>query len=140
MTDRPLDHAGVQILSYQECLQLLGVHLIGRIGFVDGGEMQILPVRYVWHEGRIAFRSAVGAKLDAAIRETPVAFEVDGWDEPARSGWSVLVHGTAAEVRDAEREGALDGLGLEVWVGGSLPMHWIDIQPLEITGRRIPPA
>lgn len=140
MTNSPTDHAGVEILTYPECLELLGSHRIGRVGFVDGGELQILPVRYVWSEGRVAFRSAVGAKLDAAVRQAAVSFQVDSWSEQGRSGWSVLVHGVAHDVTEPDRERTLEGAGLEVWVRGSFPTRWIEIQPLEVSGRRITPA
>ncbi|HEX5671975.1 MAG TPA: pyridoxamine 5'-phosphate oxidase family protein, partial [Acidimicrobiia bacterium] len=98
MTDRPTDHAGMEVLGHAECLRLLWSHQVGRIGFIDAGEPQILPVHYRLHDGRVVFRSAVGAKLDAAMRQAPVAFEVDGVDDERGAGWSVVVHGTAAEV------------------------------------------
>jgi nitroimidazol reductase NimA-like FMN-containing flavoprotein (pyridoxamine 5'-phosphate oxidase superfamily) len=138
MTDRARDHAGMEILGQSECLRLLWSHHIGRVGFIEGGEPHILPVRYVFHEGKVMFRSAVGAKLDAAVRETPVALEIDGWIEEARTGWSVLVHGTAHWVDDEEQVSTLDALGIEPWVKGNRPLHWVEIRPVEIAGRRIP--
>jgi uncharacterized protein len=136
--ERPIDHAGVEVLDKSECLALLAEQPIGRLGFVEDGEVTILPVRYVMHEGNVVFRSAVGAKLDAAVHWRAAAFEVDGWDQAQRSGWSVLVHGTVNEVTDPQREAKLNELGLELWVQGPRPTHWLEIRPHEITGRRIP--
>lgn len=138
MTDRPLDHAGVEILSHAECLRLLFGQRIGRVAFVEDGELTVLPVRYLLHDGKVVLRSAVGAKLDAAVRQAAVAFEVDSWDEAQRTGWSVLVHGTAHQVTDTAQEDALEQLGLESWVQSPQATHWIEIHPLEITGRTVP--
>ncbi|HKX75366.1 MAG TPA: pyridoxamine 5'-phosphate oxidase family protein [Acidimicrobiia bacterium] len=138
MPERPLDHAGMEILGPAECLRLLWSHQVGRIAFVERGEPQVLPVHYRLHDNKIVFRSAVGAKLDAAIFQAPVAFEVDGADEEHGKGWSVLVHGTARQVEDETEIGALEALGLEAWVQGGQPLRWIEIQPNEISGRRIP--
>lgn len=138
MTERPVDHAGVEVLEYAECLRLLFGRRIGRVAFVEDGELTVLPVRYLLHDGRIVFRSAVGAKLDAAIRQAAVAFEVDSWDDEQRSGWSVLIHGTAHRVSDNAEEETLEQLGLEAWVQSPQPTHWIEIRPLEITGRAVP--
>jgi nitroimidazol reductase NimA-like FMN-containing flavoprotein (pyridoxamine 5'-phosphate oxidase superfamily) len=113
-------------------------HHVGRVGFVDEGEVHVLPVLYHFHDGKVVFRSALGAKLDAAMRRAPVAFEVDGWDDQNRAGWSVLVRGTAHEVEDPDTVKALDHLGLEVWIHGPHPLHWVEIAPTEVTGRRIP--
>ncbi|HUO46028.1 MAG TPA: pyridoxamine 5'-phosphate oxidase family protein [Acidimicrobiia bacterium] len=138
MTERPHDHAGMEILGHAECLRLIWSHAIGRIGFVDKGEPQILPVQYRLHDNRIVFQSAVGAKLDAAIFRAPVVFEIDGSDESRASGWSVVVHGTARQVEGEDDLTALEALGMEPWVHGPQPMRWIEIVPNEITGRRIP--
>jgi hypothetical protein len=72
------------------------------------------------------------------MRQAPVAFEVDGVDDERGTGWSVVVHGTAAAVDDEEESAALDSLGLESWVQGSQPLQWIQIRATEITGRRLP--
>jgi nitroimidazol reductase NimA-like FMN-containing flavoprotein (pyridoxamine 5'-phosphate oxidase superfamily) len=138
VTERPTDHAGVEILDFSECLRLLFARRIGRVGFVEDGELTILPVRYLLHDGKVVFRSAVGAKLDAAVRQAAVAFEVDNWDEEQRTGWSVLVHGTAHHVTDSSEEKALEQLGLESWVQSPQATQWIAIHPQEITGRTVP--
>jgi uncharacterized protein len=138
MTDPPTDHAGMEVLGHSECLRLLFSHQVGRIGFIDAGEPQILPVHYRLHDGRVVFRSAVGAKLDAAMRKDPVAFEIDGVDDESASGWSVVVHGTASEVHKDDEKSALESLGIESWLQGPQPMRWIQIRPTEITGRRLP--
>jgi hypothetical protein len=128
----------MEVLGHAECMRLLWSHQVGRVGFVDEGSPTILPVLYRLHEGKVVFRSAVGAKLDAALRHAPVAFEVDGWDEQLHIGWSVLVLGSAQQVEDSETEKNLDELGrLAAWVHGPHPMRWVEILPNQITGRRI---
>ncbi len=136
--DKPTDHAGVEVLTKAECLSLLATQPIGRLGFVEHGEVTILPVRYMMDAGQVVFRSAVGAKLDAALRWQAVAFEIDGWDSRDRTGWSVLVHGIVNEVLNPDRQAALAKRGLDEWVSGRHPMTWIEVRPIEITGRRIP--
>lgn len=138
MTDRPVDHADLEILGYNECLRLLFARRLGRVAFVESGELTVLPVRYLLHDGKVVFRSAAGAKLDAAVRQERVAFEVDSWDEEQRTGWSVLVHGTAYQVDDPAQEEVLEQLGLEPWVQSLQPTRWIEVRPLEITGRTVP--
>lgn len=138
MTNRPSDHAGMEVLAHSECLRLLWSHQVGRVGFIDAGEPQILPVHYRLHDNKVVFRSAVGAKLDAALRHAPVVFEIDGSDDLQGAGWSVVVHGTANEVDTDDETSALEALGLEAWVQGSQPLRWIEIRPTEISGRRLP--
>jgi uncharacterized protein len=67
-----------------------------------------------------------------------VAFEVDGYDADARSGWSVLVQGTAV-VEDAEADvQRLDRVARRPWV----PAHeeastWVRVRARSITGREL---
>jgi nitroimidazol reductase NimA-like FMN-containing flavoprotein (pyridoxamine 5'-phosphate oxidase superfamily) len=91
----------------------------------------VVPVNYVMDGDVVVFRSDPGAKLDAIALE-PVSFEVDEVDRVTRTGWSVLVTGTA-HVADRDE---VDDLRLQAWVAGTKE-HWVRIVPSSITGRRI---
>ncbi|WP_426573757.1 pyridoxamine 5'-phosphate oxidase family protein [Aquihabitans sp. McL0605] len=66
-------------------------------------------------------------------------FEVDGFDRPSRSGWSVVVRGRLEEVpaTDHATRAELEGL-VEPWTRGDDP-HVVRLVPTVITGRRIRP-
>lgn len=138
MSERPRDRQELEVLDLDTCWFLLSRSAVGRVAFVSGGEPMILPVNHVLHGHTVAFRVAEGAKLDAAVRRHPVAFEVDDYDLVFRSGWSVLVRGTAdVEVDDAVLA-ELEAHDLVPWADGTERAHWIRIHPTEISGRRIP--
>jgi hypothetical protein len=61
----------------------------------------ILPVGDAVAGERVVFRTAPGAKLDAAVHRSVVAFETDRYDPAGAWGWSVLVQGVAAEISGA---------------------------------------
>lgn len=136
--DQPRDHAGMEVLDAHECRELLAANQIGRIAFQESGEVMIFPVTYCVDSSRVCFRSAVGAKLDAALEHTSVAFEIDGWDETVMSGWSVMVKGRLAEVGGAERIASLEQRGAASWLETDRPMRWVEVVAEEISGRRLP--
>ena len=140
MTEPLLDHAGMEILSPDECRQLLAETAVGRIAFVEGGEPTILPITIGMWDGAIVFTTGHGSKLEAAITERPVAVEIDGWDATTRTGWSVVVKGTATHVDDGREIGSLDRLSVSSWVRPGVPKDWVRINATEITGRRVPVA
>jgi hypothetical protein len=88
---------GLVVLPAEECWKRLRSHELGRVGVVVDGRPQIFPVNYGVVQGAVVFRTGVGVKLDAA-RLGPVCFEIDGWDDRAGTGWSVMVQGSAREV------------------------------------------
>lgn len=133
----PTDHRGLVVLTLEECTRLLEVRPIGRIALVAAGEPLILPVLFRYINGTIVFRTAAGEKLDAVWQSAPAAFEVDDWDTPTRTGWSVLVRGQTEAVHDDAQIAELESLGLDEWVPSSQPSTWVRIRPVEITGRRI---
>ena len=140
MADEPVyDRLGLIVLSDEECWALVDGTPIGRVAFVSEGEPQVLPVNFLVDGHQLAFRSTTGSKFSAAAMRRPVAFEVDGWDVHTRSGWSVLIDGTADLVLDADEEARLDGMGLEPWAIHDQQMDWVKILPNDISGRRIPP-
>jgi len=128
---------GLYELDREECFRLVASHSIGRIAVALPGQSPfVVPVNYVLDVEMIVFRSDPGTKVDVASQH-PVSFQVDYFDPVSRSGWSVLLQGTAAEVSHDE----ISHLDLESWVGGD-KAHWVRVVPVVVTGRRIhlPPA
>ena len=72
---------------------ILARNNVGRIAFAQGGEVEIRPINYVFHDDKIYGRTVPTALLsDAAAAHTRVAFEVDEVDSVFR--WkSVIVKG-----------------------------------------------
>ncbi|MEU4833201.1 pyridoxamine 5'-phosphate oxidase family protein [Streptosporangium sp. NPDC023615] len=131
-----LDSAGLQILSRQECLALLGSVPIGRIVFTDRALPAVQPVNFVLDAERVVIRTAVGSKLAAAAQNAIVAFEADEFAPESRTGWSVTVVGPARAVREPEEIAYLAGLPLHTWAPGSRD-HYIVVGTEHVTGRRL---
>ena len=136
-TDAPRDHAGLVVLSYDECLKLAASEPIGRIAFADGGEIHILPVNHCLVGGLVAFRSAGGSKLGAALEGSVVAFEVDRYDPEQDTGWSVLVQGRAEIVTQASLLARLRTSNVRPWRNRVPGPEWVAVRPDLITGRRL---
>jgi nitroimidazol reductase NimA-like FMN-containing flavoprotein (pyridoxamine 5'-phosphate oxidase superfamily) len=129
--------SGPAVLSHGECDELLHQQSVGRIGFVVGGWPVILPVNYTFDGQDIVIRTDARAKLAAETRwSAPVVLEVDAPVTVFKSGWSVLAHGVATEVRDREELARLRTLPLEPWAAG-VREHWIRIRVVQMTGRRL---
>jgi nitroimidazol reductase NimA-like FMN-containing flavoprotein (pyridoxamine 5'-phosphate oxidase superfamily) len=131
------DRAGLEILHLGDCFGLLESVPVGRIGFLAGGEVIILPVNFLVDGQDVVFRTSAGSKLSAIEIGHYVGFEADSYDAATRSGWSVVVNGLA-EIIDSEEEAArLDTLGLSSWGGGASDRVWVRIRPSAVSGRRI---
>ncbi len=138
MAGYPTDHAGLEILPFDICLQLLNAVPVGRVSFLADGEIMVLPVNHVMDGQDPVFRTARGSKLSAAEGQELVAFEADEYDGRTRSGWSVLVHGRAEAVYEDAEIQRLGRLGLHPWVSAVDRPFWIRIRPTSISGRQIP--
>jgi uncharacterized protein len=134
----PADHAGLEILPLDRCLQLLSLIPVGRVSFFADGEIVILPVNHVMDGQNPVFRTARGSKLAAAEGQNVVAFEVDHYDERTRSGWSVVVNGRAHAIYEEAEIQRLSRLDLRPWVSAADRPFWIRIHPTSISGRRTP--
>ncbi|MDQ2851607.1 pyridoxamine 5'-phosphate oxidase family protein [Dermatophilaceae bacterium Sec6.4] len=130
-----MSHPETEILAQHECLQMLRSTPFGRLAVVIDGKPQIFPVNHVVDHGGIAFRTAAGTKLAGAARQ-PVAYEIDGYDLVEGRAWSVVVHGTAQEMRDIDEVVAALALPLHPWAPGAPKPHVLRIEPEEISGRR----
>jgi uncharacterized protein len=129
--------SGVRVLSRDECLQLLAAHNFGRLA-VTMETPVIRPVNYAFDERSqsVVFRTADGSKFHALLLQANAAFEIDGIDADARTGWSVIIIGMAEEVTNPSEIRRLDRLGLEHWAPGPKP-HWVRIRAWTVTGRQI---
>jgi nitroimidazol reductase NimA-like FMN-containing flavoprotein (pyridoxamine 5'-phosphate oxidase superfamily) len=138
MSRYPTDHAGLEILPFDRCLELLAAAPVGRVSFLADGEIVVLPVNHVMDGQDPVFRTARGSKLSAAEGQNVVAFETDGYDERTRSGWSVLVNGRARAIYEEAEIQRLSRLGLHPWVTAVDRPFWIRILPTSISGRWTP--
>jgi nitroimidazol reductase NimA-like FMN-containing flavoprotein (pyridoxamine 5'-phosphate oxidase superfamily) len=131
-----IDRNGLEVLGREECLQLLATVTIGRVGISLGALPTILPVNFRLVGEEVAFRTAMGTKLDAATRNAVVAFEVDDLDPIYHSGWSVVIIGVAREVTDAAELARFERARIPRWapVGSE---RVIAISTQTVSGRRI---
>jgi nitroimidazol reductase NimA-like FMN-containing flavoprotein (pyridoxamine 5'-phosphate oxidase superfamily) len=127
----------LEVMSTEECVTELRRTAIGRVGFLVGGRPLVLPVNYESSpDATIVFRTAEHSVL-INVHGQAVAFEIDGYDETARVGWSVCVQGDGREItQDPERDRPA-GLTVISWAPGRRD-RWFAITPGQVTGRRIP--
>jgi len=95
-----VDRNGLEVLDREECLRLLAQATLGRVGLTSGALPMVLPVNFLLDGERVLVRAGRGSKLEAALRNAVVAFEVDDCDSMHHSGWSVAVTGLASEVSE----------------------------------------
>ncbi len=129
-------------LDEAECLRLIASGGIGRIGYSGRYGPTVMPVNYQLYEGTIVFRTTPDSATDEDLRtgianaEYKVAFEIDDFDTAERTGWSVLIQGSAHHVEsEAERVSIVDA-GVDPWPGGGRDL-FMRITPSRITGRRV---
>jgi nitroimidazol reductase NimA-like FMN-containing flavoprotein (pyridoxamine 5'-phosphate oxidase superfamily) len=129
-------------LDEAECLRLIAPGGIGRIGYSGRYGPTVLPVTYQFYEGTIVFRTAQDSATDEDLRtgianaEYKVAFEIDDFDTAARTGWSVLIQGSAHHVESEAERASVAGAGVVPWPGGDREL-FLRIIPSRITGRRV---
>lgn len=129
-------------LGEAECLRLLAVGGVGRIGYSGRFGPTILPVNFALHGQTIVFRtgqhSPMGEDLRTGIADAAykVAFEVDEISPATREGWSILVQGAAHHVDSAAELAAVQETSVQPWPGGEKDL-FIRIVPDRVTGRRI---
>lgn len=127
-------------LSIEKCHALLRSHALGRVAFVDRHGVALFPVNYVFDGRTVAVRCDVGSRLHHAT-QCDVAFEIDGMSDQTRTGWSVVLSGTAFDVTDTLDGTSVDvrGLPVKTWAPGDKGC-WIRIEPRSISGRLVRPA
>jgi nitroimidazol reductase NimA-like FMN-containing flavoprotein (pyridoxamine 5'-phosphate oxidase superfamily) len=116
---------------------LAGSEPVGRIAFAEGGDIHVFPVNHRVVDGVVAFGTADGTKLGAAMEGSVVAFEVDRYDADSHTGWSVLIKGRAQLLGEGTLQTRLRAAGLRSWRDRVPRPEWVVIRPDMVTGRRL---
>lgn len=132
------DRNGLQILDRDECLRRLARSTIGRVGVSSGALPVVLPVNFLLDGDRILIRTSAGTKLEAALHDAVVSFEVDDFDAAGHSGWSVVVTGTSSVVDQPDDLARIARLPLAHWAPNNGRV--VAISTEMISGRELDPA
>ena len=125
-------------LSPDECVALLSVGSVGRVGLCAADGPHIVPVNYVLDGESIVFRTSVYGVLGRHDWSAGVvAFEVDELEAATRSGRSVVVRGPAERIEDPD---AMDAIAWTTdpspWAGG-LRRQYVRVRFSEMSGRAV---
>jgi uncharacterized protein len=131
---RPGDLAPI---DHDRCLELLADASFVRVAFVTPQGPTVLPVNHLMHGDALYFRTAPGSKLGTAAAGAKVAIEADSGDDLTRTGWSVLVHGSASIVNDPQLIEALHATPFEPWALPAEQAFWVRVELERVAGRRI---
>ena len=130
------DRNGLQVLSRDECLQLLAGAHVGRIALTVAALPVVFPVNFCLLDDDVVLRTGRGSKLAAATKRAVVAFEVDSFSPMDHSGWSVLVQGIADEIVSPEELHRATELPLRAWASDDLS-HYVRVPTDLVSGRRL---
>ena len=136
MTD---EKPAVEELAESTCWELLRTTSVGRLAVWVDDHPDIFPLNYAVDHGTVVFRSRAGTKLAAALSDSPVALEADGYNAEKAAAWSVVIRGKAEEIKGGPD--LLDTIDLPLfpWQAGDKG-RFIRIIPTTTTGRRFPIA
>jgi len=122
----------MQILSEQDCWEILRRLEFGRIAYVVDGQLDLAPINYAVHNGEIVFRTAEGSKLSAVLAGDEVVFEVDEID--THEAVSIILRAIPREMPHDEARWA-DQIRLRPWIA-TVKDHVVGLSPVQLSGRR----
>ena len=132
MNDSMLDQ-----LSPETCIDLLRIHVVGRVSVVVDDFPIVMPVNYRFVEIRdsrfILLRTRTGNEIDRG--GVNAAFQIDSFDPAHHSGWSVLVRGHLTHLDRETIRRLSDQFDPRPWAPGR--DSWLAIEATQITGRRL---
>ena len=131
----PAPHPVLEVLTDDECAELLAPGGVGRVVLVDARGPVALPVNFVVLAGDVVFRTNSDSPL-ATTEGAQVGFEIDRIDDAMRQGWSVMVTGRLRRIVDDDELAMARGRNVEPWAGGPRDVY-LRLTPQEVSGRRI---
>ena len=129
----------IQVLDRSECLRLLQETRFGRVAVrMPDGSPALRPVNYAFdaHSQSVVFRTGRGSKLHGLLMAGRAAFEIDGIDPAAHTGWSVIVSGVTEEVHAPSEVERLLMLGVAPWAPEEKPW-FVRLRAFSVSGRRV---
>jgi len=117
-----------------DCWNLLEGAEIARVAWQGEGRIELLPVNYTVADGSLWFRTESDSALALGTAGRPVVIEVDQVDVATRTGWSVVVRGTAQTLDVLDVPDML--VDMRVWPTGDRSL-FVRVEPEEVTGRRL---
>lgn len=123
-------------LDEAECWELLGSLPVGRLVWNGADGPTAFPVNFTIGDGAVHLRTSGYSAMARECDGHAVAFQADDVDSFHRSGWSVLLRGTAAIDWVHTGDPASEP---EPWPTGAKPVHVI-VPAVSITGRRLLPS
>ncbi|MDO9378989.1 MAG: pyridoxamine 5'-phosphate oxidase family protein [Nocardioidaceae bacterium] len=105
-------------LDPTQCWSLVDGQQVGRVALMVDEAIQVLPVAFTRLDDDIYFRTSAFGLIARNAEGQAASFEVDDVHADERSGWSVLLTGTARRVTDPE-------LLARLWTP-SPPLPWAD--------------
>jgi len=127
----------LQVMTDEECLELLEAESVGRVAWNEPEGPLVLPVNYAMEGTSIVFRTSMNTKLARQLHLGFASFQIDEHDDFTQSGWSVLVRGVMSCI-DAHASES-DEARVAPWADGDR-RFLMRITPLIISGRRIIPS
>lgn len=131
-----IDRNGMEVLDLERSLDLVRTSAIGRLAIHAGAVPAIVPVNFILTPAALVIRTGSGSKLQQAIDNAVVAFEVDDYDALRHTGWSVNIVGIAQEITEPQLLDRVRRLPLAHWIPGAAD-HYVGISLDVVTGRRI---
>lgn len=125
----------IESLSKAQCWELLKGQVVGRLAVVIDDHPDIFPINYAVSNDQLVFRTAEGTKLHGTTNNSPVAFEIEGYEPQTEQAWSVVLRGFVLQIKASSGLAEAEKLILQPWQGGAKD-HLMRILTLSLTGRR----
>jgi uncharacterized protein len=126
--------AALSQMGEAECWELLRTVPVGRVGVSVRALPVVVPVRFSVVDQDVVFRTTMGGELNSAVHGNVVAFEAGHYDAEQESGWSVLIRGRAALIKDPEELVLVDSLDLPTWSLDGQADRWARITASLVAG------
>lgn len=126
----------IAIIEEDECFALLASTTVGRVGLVNDGRVEIIPVNYRMHGRDLLLRTRDDGLLARLPQEPDVAFEVDHHDDLGGTAWDVLLSGRVEALSAEEVEALPPAEQVLPWAGGDRTL-WLRYIADRVAGRRV---